>query len=356
MDEEELDENESRSLDQAMSDLTPSEANPKASEDLYNSNMDDIGVASDDPVHVSWIIEKGNDAKYKSVKDRLNMVQAGVIRKLFVSKHKDQQLSIKGMKSGQLDVSKIAEAVQGVPTVYERMGSVTTNKICVGVLIDESGSMSGGLDYTQYGINQKNGMDAVEAREIYLDSNKIGKARQAAIFLNECFSKVPDVQFFVYGHTADEKVREWDSRRQMAGKHGSCEMRVYREPGVRCSPTSLGNLQARSNNRDGKAILLTALRMRRFTQDPGIIIVISDGQPAGSRYDGQAAIEDTRQNVGDVERMGFTVIQVAIEAAVPSEQMFKHFVTMTDIQSLPRDLVAFMTRQMSKMIKTRYKM
>src|SRR5699024_4249084 len=150
-------------------------------------------------------------------------------------------------KSGRFDTSKLVEARQGVPNVYERMGSVKTDKICIGVLVDESGSM--------------------------MSDNKYRKAREAAIFINEVVGKLSDVELFIYGHTAD------------VGSE-STNVMVYREPGTPLDPYALGAIRARSNNRDGDAILATARRIRQRTKRNGILFVISDGQPAASNYGG----------------------------------------------------------------------
>jgi nitric oxide reductase activation protein len=219
---------------------------------------------------------------------------------------------MKSMRSGRLDTNKIAEAAQQVPTIYERFGQVTTSKVCVGVLIDESGSMGG---------------------------SKIEKAREAAIFINEVFRKMPDVELFIYGHTAD------------ITNSGSVDMMVYREKGFITDSFSLGSVSARANNRDGDAIFATAKRMRAQTENQGLLFVLSDGAPSASDYGGRSAIDDTRKKVLRAQSLGFQVIQIAIEEHVPSRDMFDYFIKMTDIKNLPKELVAYMSRKVDKLIK-----
>ncbi len=349
-DDEDLDSDEQDALDQAMSDLTDS-LDEKEKHSDFEFDLENTGVVNGDRDKVRWNIEEGDLDEYNRVKKTLNMTQARVLQKLFTQKHKEQQFVIKGMKSGRFDTNKLVEAVQGVPTVYERMGEVTTNKICVGILIDESGSMSGGgySSYNEYRNALAGGMSDEEARERYVTyAAKIKRAQQASIFLNEVFGKLADVQFFVYGHTADQKVPH--------GFKSSTDMYVYREPGKRAASYGLSSVRARGCNRDGKAIKLAAMRIRKFTQDPGILLVISDGMPNAIDYDGQAAVEDTRKQVSDVERMGFQVIQVAIESGVPSEEMFTQFVNMLDIKTLPRDLIRYMSKRVGRMIRPKVKL
>jgi hypothetical protein len=264
---------------------------------------------------LGFIIAPENKIRYLKVRERVDTTKASVLARLFARRSKDQALVIKSMRSGRLDTNKIAEAAQNVPTIYERYGSIKTNKICVGVLIDESGSMSGQC---------------------------IQKAQEAAIFINEIFKKMNDVQLFIYGHTAD------------TGKFATTVM-IYKEPGTNM-PFALGSVEARSNNRDGDAILGTARRIRSMTENQGILFVISDGQPAASGYGGQTGIDDTREKVKKAESLGFQVIQIAIHEHVPSAEMFTHFVKMTDIATFPKTFVNYMSRKVDSMIKERVTM
>jgi len=257
---------------------------------------------------------KSETDKNKYLKDltKINSTKAQVLAKLFSRKAKDYQFSMKSMRSGRLDTNKLAEAIQRVPTIYERFGQVTTNKVNITVLIDESGSMGCG--------------------------ERMPKARQAAIFINEVFKKQPDVQLYIYGHTADEKSQD-------------CTIRIYREPGTNMDPYALGSARARSYNRDGDAIYAVAKRVRNKTPDPGLLFVISDGQPAASGYNGQAAINDTRKKVTMAQALGFQVIQIAIDEEVPSEEMFDYFIKMTNIENLPNDMISYVSKKVDKLIK-----
>lgn len=217
---------------------------------------------------------------------------------------KEYRLIHRSMRSGILDTNKLAEAIQGVPTVYLREGQVFTDKVAVCVLIDESGSMCGGS------ISGGSKMDA---------------AKDAAVLLNEAVSSLPAIELFIYGHSGDMRYS------------GATELNVYKEPGY--SPKyALGSAVARSQNRDGIAILETAKRVRKFTKNPALFFVISDGAPAADSYDGMRAIQHTKDAVLQVERMDFSVVQVCIDSCYDPKLMFKHYVILTDLARLSIDL------------------
>ena len=306
--EDESDESDKEAMsafDDFVEDMTSEPSTTKPIKDY-----DEEGVATDG--NVTFMKSRSDKSRYQHCMRVIDTTKAAVLQKLFQRKSKDYQFAMKSMRSGRLDTNKIAEAVQRVPTVYERYGSVKTDKICVGVLIDESGSMCG---------------------------TKINKAREAAVFINEVFKGMRDVQLYIYGHTADE------------GGYGSTQIRIYREPGYQMDPYALGSVEARSNNRDGDAILATAKRIRRQTENQGILFVLSDGQPSASSYGGREAINDTRAKVTKAQNLGFQVIQIAIEESVPSNQMFDYFIKMTDIKNLPREMVGYMSRKVDKLIR-----
>ena len=282
------------------------------SESSKDLSYDTEGSAAKSPVKFSKA--DSDKEEYMRVLNQIEVSKAAVLKKLFQRKSKDQAFVMKSMRTGRLDTNKIAEAKQGVDTIYEKMGHISTNKVCVGVLIDESGSMGG---------------------------PKIKKARQAAVFINEVFKNMPDVELFIYGHTADE----------YGTKTNNAHIRIYREPGSQVDRWALGSVSARNNNRDGDAILATAQKMRKLTQNQGILFVISDGQPAARNYDGEMGIKDTREKVTQAQSLGFQVIQIAIESSVPSAKMFDYFIKMTDIKNLPRDLAGYMSRKVDKLIK-----
>lgn len=220
------------------------------------------------------------------------------ISKIMKGHCKDYKLIHRSMRSGVLDTNKLAEAFQGVPTVYLREGEVKTDKVAVCVLIDESGSMGG---------------------------ERIRAARDTAILINEAIGQVPNVELFIYGHSGDMK------------RAYSTEMFIYREKGY-VPKFSLGSVRARSENRDGIAILETAKRVREQTKNPVLFFILSDGAPCAGAYGGESAMRHVKECVTKVENLGFYVIQVCINHSYDPGKMFRNYVVMENMSTLAVEL------------------
>lgn len=220
------------------------------------------------------------------------------IAKIMKGHCKSYKLIHRSMRSGVLDTNKLAEAIQGVPTVYVREGEVKTDKASVCVVIDESGSMHG---------------------------TRIQAARDTAVLINEAIGNIPQVELFIYGHSGDMK------------RYHSTEMYVYREKDYK-PKFSLGSCEARSENRDGVAIEEIARRVRKQTKNPVLMFILSDGAPAAGGYYGSAAMDHVKHCVEKVEHMGFNVIQVCINHSYDPGLMFKHYVVLEDMSTLAFEL------------------
>lgn len=281
-------------------------------------NMRETSSASEINGKVDYITPEAGSyvtKRYKQILSEIDLTKASVIGTLLKRKNRDYQFSLKSMRSGRLDTGKLAEAKQHVPTIYERMGEVKTNKLCVGVLIDESGSMGG---------------------------SKEEVARQAAIMLNESLKGVPDVELFIYGHTAD-----W----YQAGcsGSGSTQLFIYREPGTN-NEAAMGSISAKYENRDGVAMIAAAKRMRQRTQNQGVFVILSDGSPHATSYHGQSAKDHVRRTATKIEQMGFQVIQVTI-GGYRSTDMFKNVVNIDNIEEFPMKFVGFLKSKINDLIK-----
>lgn len=226
---------------------------------------------------------------------------------------RDWSLTHYGMRSGLLDTGKLAEAVQGVPSVYVRRGEVRSDRASVCILVDESGSM--------------------------IREERMTAARRTAVLLNEALSGMSKIDLYIYGHSADETVA------------GRTDLRIYREKDY-APRYALGSLDARDNNRDGTAILETARRVRKQTDEEVLMFVISDGAPAAQGYIGREAISHTRACVEQAERMGFRIVQICINASYDPAMMFRRYIKLENMSTLASDLGKVIARTLAENIKT----
>lgn len=197
-------------------------------------------------------------------------------------------MTLRGMRSGLLDTGKLAEAFQGVPTVYMREGEVKSDRISVCILIDESGSMWGAGEQA---------------------------ARDTAILLNEALGKIANVDLYIYGHTASRKTTN---------------LFVYREGNFH-RRFALGSTESRAGNHDSIAIREAAARVRKNTREKCLFFMISDGAPNEST-------DMVRKAVQDVEHDGFNVVAISIDPYYDPSTMYTHNVNLTDLSTLAVDL------------------
>lgn len=221
------------------------------------------------------------------------------IRRVLKCNGSELRRNLLGMRSGHFDCNKLADAFQGSQTVFRQQSVTKADSMAVCILIDESGSM--------------------------IREGRMPAARKTAVLLDEALSGIPGIDLYIYGHTADVE------------REGETDLIIYKEHG-KGTRKGLGSAAARDNNRDGVAIREVARRVRRFTQDKCLFFVISDGAPAAQGYIGKEAIADTRKAVTEVTKMGFSPVQIAINACYDPATMFDHFVILDDLSKLPTDL------------------
>lgn len=251
--------------------------------------------------------ERRYKADFDTVKQHINGL-VNTFSKFFV----EQEYRLTGMRRGVLDTNKLAEAYQAVETVYSNKFKRTTPGLDVCVLIDESGSMSG---------------------------TNIASARKCAILLNEVFLRLKQCDFYVYGHTADNRHM------------GEVTINVYRDHWNR-NRYALGKVESCSNNKDSVAIEETYKMVRKQTSKPLLMFVISDGAPNAYGLRGQPAVEEVKKVVNRIESNGDTLVcQIAIESHFRPQDMFNHYVVMTNMNTFPSDLSGYVMNTLISKLK-----
>lgn len=213
--------------------------------------------------------------------------------KALKSNSTDYRHEMTGMSSGRLDTRKLAEARQGVQTVYIRKREVKADKVNAVLLVDESGSMSGKREQM---------------------------TRDAAILINEACKTIDNVNLFIYGYTSESRNILFS----------------YREDNDRCDRYALGSISNYGGTPTGTAIRETVGRVSRRNHEKTLLFVLSDGAAAGGTGSVRKAVNEARQK-------GFTTIGISIASSLGEEQlrgMYDHYLEMWDIQDLAKGLAA----------------
>tara|TARA_Y100000034_G_scaffold29728_1_gene36195 strand:+ start:64191 stop:66689 length:2499 start_codon:yes stop_codon:yes gene_type:complete len=216
----------------------------------------------------------------------------------------------KGLHEGDFDESRIVEAIFGSQNVFHEKRTVINTGAVIGLLADESGSMSG---------------------------DNIRRAREISILFERALEGVNKTDFYCYGHTTnrddDTEIRRYYTGRNLAGRH------------------ALGGMQARGTNRDGHAILEVVADMRAKVdkRTPIILFMLSDGYPSASVPYGYDGVSYTRKASKVVQKyMNTTVIHIAIEEDIPSQDMFDVYVEFSDQRTLVKDVGGLLKKIMLK--------
>ena len=212
--------------------------------------------------------------------------------------------TIRNQRRGKLDKRMLHKIPLGRPDLFKNVIIDEDKPLDVCLLVDESGSMG---------------------------SWKMAKARETAIALRESLKDNQALNLWVFGHTADGY--EWDGK-------GDTNMSVYWSPTYKSDVKAMGAMRARSENRDGMAILASAERVKAESPSIGsnkLMIVISDGEPSADKYRFPIGVPHTKKCVRHIEGQGWNVIQIGISGAREHimKDMFTNYILCEDTAELP---------------------
>lgn len=244
-------------------------------------------------------------AAYARVSAPLIMISKRLQRQI-TSKLKDESEGgrLNGLYMGRR-LNARALAVNDGKVFYNRKLPSDEPKIAIAVLNDESGSMS-------YGDRETS-------------------ARAASIVLYD-FCTALDIPIAVYGHT----------------EYSDVEMYAYAEfdHPDKNDRFRIMDISSHSGNRDGAALRFVAERLAKRPEKIKILIIISDGQPAGRGYGGTAAEADLRGIKLEYKNRGVTMFAAAIGNDKDNiERIYKDgFLDITDLNQLPTLLTKLVLR------------
>jgi hypothetical protein len=224
--------------------------------------------------------------------------------------------TIRNQKRGRLDKKMLHKIPLGRSDLFKNVVIDEDKPLDVCLLVDESGSMG---------------------------YHKMKHARDTAIALREALKDNQALSLWVFGHTADGY--EWDGK-------GTTNMSVYWSPTYKSQLDAMGSMRARSENRDGMAILASADRVKQESPSSSnnkLMIVISDGEPSADGYRADTAQNHTKKVVKHLEGQGWNIIQIGISGAREwaMDKMFTNWIYVDDSSQLPNKV----SRVIRKVIK-----
>ena len=173
-------------------------------------------------------------------------------------------------------------------------------RLAVGLLVDESGSMDWG--------------------------DRITHARKTAIVLYDfCISL--GIPITIYGHSTGYDDVDLYSYAEFDSLDASDRYRLM-------------DMSARGGNRDGAALRFVAEHLAKRPETRKLLIIISDGQPAADGYSGTAAEADLRGIKKEFQKRGVITFAAAIgDDKENIRRIYKDgFLDITRLEDLPKNM------------------
>ncbi|MGN0166071.1 MAG: vWA domain-containing protein [Lachnospiraceae bacterium] len=173
-------------------------------------------------------------------------------------------------------------------------------KLAVGLLVDESGSMSWG--------------------------DRITHAKKTAIVLYD-FCQSLQVPITIYGHSTGGRGVELYSYAEFDSIDTSDRYRLM-------------DMSARGGNRDGAALRFVAEHLAKRPEKQKLLIIISDGQPADTGYYGTEAEADLRGIKKEYSKKGIKLFAAAIgDDKENIKRIYQDgFLDITKLEDLPKNM------------------
>lgn len=260
--------------------------------DASNGKNRSQGIADSDFDIINGDVERDGGMLLKYPENNKNLYQLGMsqvnryipaMKKALTCRTMDKRTTLRGLNSGHLDTNKLVSMKMGNNSIFNRKHKTSCESVCICTLIDESGSMN---DFRQTA------------------------ARNTAILINEAVKTLEKIQTFTYGF-------------------GGSELRIYKE-NKKTGKYALGSTKASGGTPTAQAMQIAAKRIRKYTQDKCLMLIITDGEP-----DSSAAVKKIQKIV---TAQGFIPIGVDITGNYKMESLFTNYVKATELSTLPQDL------------------
>jgi hypothetical protein len=281
----------------------------------YFSFMSGSALSGDLKKNTKFVYRSVNSSPTKfSASEKLNAKRLVDCLDISFDPEKDV---IKNLKTGKLDVNKLAEVLGGNTNLYYKVEeNQTTRPFTVVILGDESGSM-----------------------KAYTDGGKKTRIRQQIILvktLYKAFSEIlPAEKLYVYGHSGQE----------------SPEIYVYQDKYNSNFEKTIDNMgRGMNQNYDGPVIETIYEKIRQNTDDNIIFISISDGEPVGVNYGGIAAVSDLKRIIEKCKRDGFVTVGIGMELGLVKE-IYNYSCVIQDYEN---DMIRLVSTLVNTVVKSEF--
>jgi hypothetical protein len=205
---------------------------------------------------------------------------------------------VNSLRSGKLDVRKIAEVPAGSTSIYKQIvEDQDTKPFTVCILADMSGSMVGIRREIQFNV----------LNSLYLAMSSI----------------LPEDKLFIYGHTGDESPEIYTFYSPYDANYAK-NIRMY-------------NSVEWCQNYDGPVIEAVHKKVRSITDDRIIFISLSDGEPAGVCYGGDQDKEDMKRILERARRDDFVTVGIGMQY-MADKNLYNYYATVNDLSCLAKDV------------------
>jgi len=241
---------------------------------------------------------------------------------LFAFRLGKRQYTQRERAEGRLDRTRLARA-QNSNRIFKTSYTREDKGLAVCLLLDESGSMGG----------------VWVDRDGKISRSAASKALQIAAMFASALKGVPGVELEVYSYGSCGPDEKDCLVKYLYGKQNP-------------ELASVGGYKGSCQNYDHIAIRTAGdLFVQNTRNDNRLMIVLSDGAPAGHCYGGSEARRATRDEVQRNKKRGIQTVQVAIQN-FRSEDMFEHVIRFTDFATLIAKMRGLLTKVVKQITNT----
>jgi len=265
-----------------------------------------VGGWSDDPLMDTIVLSPTSEITDENKAKYANIVaqNSGIIGKLKQAIQFNENIAdmdIKNQIKGYIDRKKLHKIPIGDNKIFKRTIKKNKNSLCVGILADASGSMTGSMEIVSL----------------------------VSIIFYEALIQSNDTKLCVMSHTADLL------------NQGVTVITEYYVEGNDNS-TAMANMKSTGCNRDHVAISYMADKLNEVAlpESKKIIFIICDGRPAARGYvDEDHGLLCVRETVNQLKQEGIAIIALGVGDHIKEyqlESMYDHSIMVKDIRELPK--------------------